>query len=104
MNVSGILVVVPADHVSASIEALSRLDGIEVYQSDPETGRIVVTQEAETIHAEVEGLKRIKALPHVILAEMVYHCFEEDGDLVETIPPELDELEGVEQIPPFLNS
>lgn len=104
MNVSGILVVVPPEHLAASIEALGRLEGVDVHQSEPETGRIVVTQEAETIHSEVEGLKRIKGLPHVILAEMVYHCFEEDGEVVDAIPPELDELEGVNQVPPFLNS
>ena len=104
MNVSGILVVVSPEHVATSIEVLNRLDGIDVHQSDPETGRIVITQEADTIQSEVDGLKRIKALPHVILAEMVYHCFEEDNELVEAIPPELDELEGTNQVPPFLNS
>ena len=104
MNVSGILVVVPPEHVAGSIEALGRLEGVDVHQSEPETGRIVITQEAETIQSEVEGLKRIKAMPHVILAEMVYHCFEEDNELVEAIPPELDDSEGVNQVPPFLNS
>jgi len=104
MNISGILVIVPPAHVNVTIAALDCLGGIDVHQSEPETGRIIITQEAETIQSEVEGLKRIKALPHVILAEMVYHCFEEDKELVEGIPPELDELEGMNQVPPFLNS
>jgi nitrate reductase NapD len=37
-----------------------------------------VTQEAESVGAELEGLDRIKAIPNVILAEMVYHYFEDD--------------------------
>ncbi|MGB7931664.1 MAG: chaperone NapD [Gammaproteobacteria bacterium] len=103
MNVSGILVVVPPEHVAASMDTLSHLNGVEVHHCDTETGRIIVTQEAESIQAEVDGLKRIKALPHVILAEMAYHCFEEDGDLLGSVPPELDELEGMNPVPPFLN-
>ncbi len=103
MNVSGILVVVPPEHVAASIETLDHLNGIEVHHCDTETGRIIVTQEAETIQAEVDGLKRIKALPHVILAEMVYHCFEEDSELSGSVPPELDALEGLSAVPSLLN-
>ncbi|MGD2137840.1 MAG: chaperone NapD [Gammaproteobacteria bacterium] len=103
MNVSGILVIVPTRHVTASIETLGRMEGVDVHHCDPETGRIVVTQEAETVPAEVNGLKRIKGMPHVILAEMVYHCFEEDSDPTENIPADLDKLEGVTPVPPFLN-
>jgi nitrate reductase NapD len=79
------------------------LKGVDVHHCDPATGRIVVTQEAETIQAEVDGLKRIKSLPHVILAEMVYHCFEEDSDLMEKIPAEPDDLEGMSPVPSVLN-
>jgi nitrate reductase NapD len=103
MNVSGILVVVPAECLASAIEALNRLDGVDVHQYDAQTGRIVVTQEAEGIQAEVDGLKRIKALPHVILAEMVYHCFEDDSELMEAVPRELDEPAGVCEVPPYLN-
>jgi nitrate reductase NapD len=103
MNVSGILVVVPPGHMSTSIETLNRLEGVEVHYSDADGGRIVVTQEAENIAAEVEGLKRIKALPHVILAEMVYHCFESDSELMEGIPPEFSEPANGGSVPPFLN-
>jgi nitrate reductase NapD len=100
MNVSGILVVVSPEHIAALIEALGHLNGVEVHHRDMATGRIIVTQEAETIQAEVDGLKRIKALPHVILAEMVYHCFEEDSELSGGIPPE---LEGMDPVPSILN-
>ena len=102
MNVSGILVVVRPERVAAATDELARLDGVDVHHCDAASGRIVITQEAETIQAEVDGLKRIKALPYVILAEMAYHCFEEDRDVAGGIPPELDELEGLNPVPAFL--
>jgi len=81
------------------VEELNQLDGIDVHHRDDSSGRIVITQEAEHIHDEVAGLKRIKALPHVVLAEMVYHCFEEDDELLEAVPHELDEQERIATIP-----
>lgn len=78
MNISGILVITPAEQLQSTIDNLNALPGVDVHHTDPETGRIVVTQEAGSVHAEVDGLKRIKALPHIILAEMVHHHFEED--------------------------
>jgi len=96
MNYSGILVVFPLDRIEAGIATLNALDGLEVHHSDPATGRIVVVQECESIHDEVDGLKRIKKIPGVILAEMVYHHFEEDPMLVTEIPADLeDPLGGV---------
>jgi nitrate reductase NapD len=103
MNVSGILVVVPPGQLSTSIETLNGLDGVDVHYSDPDSGRIVVTQEADNIAAEVEGLKRIKALPHVILAEMVYHCFEDDSEIIATLPAEFSEAGSGACVPPYLN-
>jgi nitrate reductase NapD len=83
MNVSGILVVVPAADTAVAVAELDALPGVEVHHTHPETGRIVVTIEAETVPDEVELLRRIKALPRVVLAEMVYHNFEEDREVRE---------------------
>jgi nitrate reductase NapD len=91
VNISGILVVTTPEHIQAVSAQLQELDGIDVHYIDAETGRIVITQEAGTISAEVEGLKRIRALPHIILAEMSCHYFEEDPELVTAIPAELDD-------------
>jgi nitrate reductase NapD len=104
MNISGILVIVSPQRVESMVDQLNRLDGIDVHHIDAETGRIVITQEAESIRDEVDGLKRIRALPGIILAEMSYHNFEDDTELVEGIPAELDD-EGLEnaRIPAFLN-
>jgi periplasmic nitrate reductase NapD len=62
VNFSGILVMAKPDHHSQVIAALNALEGVEVHQVDAATGRIVAVQEAEDIHAEIEGVKRIKAI------------------------------------------
>ena len=86
------------------VNHLNGMDGIDVHHIEAATGRIVITQEAATIREEVDGLKRIKALPGIILAEMSYHNFEEDQELVDAIPAELDD-EGLAaaNIPAYLN-
>ena len=99
MNISGILVIVSPDRVDSMVDQLNGMDGIDVHHIEAATGRIVITQEAETINDEVDGLKRIRALPGIILAEMSYHNFEDDNELVDAIPAELDEDTS---IPAFL--
>ena len=101
MNLSGILVVVPTDKIDSSVDTLNALAGVEVHHTDEASGRIVVVQEAETVEDEVEGLKIIKKLPHVIMAELVYHYFEEDEQLVGEIPAELDGMTDV-RVPRYL--
>jgi nitrate reductase NapD len=103
VNVSGVLVVVPAAETEAAVEALGGLPGVEVHHTHPETGRVVVTLEAESISDEVEGLRRIKALPTVVLAEMVYHYFEEDRGILESIAREGADESGHGSVPSVLD-
>ncbi len=104
MNISGILVISSLEHIAEVCEQLKNLPGIEIHYVDEDTGRIVITQEAETISAEVDGLKRIRSLSHIVLAEMSTHYFEEDRELIDAIPAELDD-EALEQrdVPAYLN-
>jgi len=104
MNLSGILVITAPEHFETSVENLNNLPGVEVHHSDAETGRIVVVQEAETVGAEVDGLKRIKQLPHVTVAEMVYHYFAEDDHVLESLPEDLDQLSEQVTVPAYLNN
>ena len=103
MNISGILVVVSPAECEASVSALNALPGVEVHHSDKGTGRIVVTQEAETVHEEIEGLKRIKGLPSVAMAEMVYH-FIGEGTFSEGVPSEGENPTDRAEVPRYLNS
>ena len=103
MNVSGILVIASPGHVDEVCETLGAMTGIDVHYIDNDSGRIVITQEAETISDEVEGLKRIRTLPHITLAEMSSHYFEEDRELLEGIPEDLDDDSLQKAVPPYLN-
>jgi len=104
MNLSAILVITAAAEVEACMAMLASLAGIIVHHSDPVTGKIMLTQEAESIDAEIEGLKRIKSLSGVAMAEMVYHYFEEDDALEQRIPAELDSFQGLGELPEFLKN
>ena len=105
MNLSGILVIVKPQYVDSTIALLNALPGVEVHHRDADNGRLIVVQEATSVGAEVEGLKKIKQLPNIIVAEMVNHYFADDNEMHTSIPPELDELEGLPDmpIPSFLN-
>jgi len=92
MNVSGILVVVPPSQVADIQIRLRDLPGVEVHHVEPDTGRIVVVQEAESVDEEVAALSRIKSLKGVMLAEMVYHVFDETPPEWEAVPPELNHV------------
>jgi nitrate reductase NapD len=96
---------VPAQHIDEAVATVGALENVEVYHVDRQSGRFVVVQEAESIDAEVDGLKCIKRLPHVLLAEMVYHYFAEDDQLVTEVPAELDALESLKRgkVPDYLN-
>ena len=105
MNISGILVITPPEELTNTCDRLSALEGVDIHFVDEQTGRIVITQEAESIKAEVDGLKRIRALPHIILAEMSYHNFEDDRELIDALPEELDDEDpGTVQVPDYLNN
>ncbi len=77
MNLSGILVVAAPGRFDECLAAVAALPAVEVFHPDPPTRRFVVVQEADTIDAEMAGLLRLKAVPGVALAEMVYHYFAE---------------------------
>ncbi|MDR0587744.1 MAG: chaperone NapD [Burkholderiales bacterium] len=81
MNISGILVMAKPERCDEVAAALSNLEGIDVHQMDATLGKIVVTQEAETIKDEVAKAETIKTIPGVISVNMVYHYFGEDPTL-----------------------
>ncbi len=95
MNISGIVVAALPEHVEDVARSLAGLPGVEVFQTEVAAGKLVVVQEAASIGEEVEGFKRIRALPHVIAADLVQHYFEEDQEVIDAIPDGLDGLEGV---------
>ena len=106
MNLSGILVTTAPARMTQVCNSLNAIAGVEVFHTDADKGRIIAVQEAETVHDEVAGLKRIKKLPHIILAEMVHHYIGESNDAVsmQDIPDDLDKLTGLPSaVPAYLN-
>jgi len=102
MNYSGILVMARSHNIPDVSIALNSLEGVEVFQQEPETGRIVAVLEADSIKSETDMLQAIKALPGVAAAEMVYHYFEDDHEIITNIPEELDKLQGLGAVPEAL--
>ncbi len=107
MNLSGILVISTASQIDALIENLKTLSDVEVHHIDRVKNRLIIVQEAESIRGEVDGLKKIKKLPGIVLAEMVYHYLAEDESIApEMIPDDLDEYTGLHPsaVPACLNN
>lgn len=104
MNLSAILVLLRQDRFDEGVAMLDAQPGIEVHHGEPATGRVILVQEAASVNDEVDGLKAIKALPGVILAELVYHYFEDDTNLQARPPANLDSYEGLGEVPEYLNA
>jgi nitrate reductase NapD len=94
MNLSGILVMTHPENLPGVVAELNALPGVEVHQQD-ELGRLIVVLEADRVRAEADGLRRIKAVPGVLMAEMVVHYFEDDDEAISEIPPEIAALPGL---------
>ena len=107
MNLSGIVVTTRPESLDTCRQKIEALAGMEVHQTDPERGVLVVVQEAPTVGAEVDGLRAIKAIPEVRYAEMVYHYFAEDDTLHDPLPDDLDAATGMPRndvcVPAYLN-
>ena len=102
MNYSGILVMARPENIPSVSKALDTLEGVEVFQQDADAGRVIAVLEADNIKAETDILQSIKKLPGVAAAEMVYHYFEDDQEVITHIPPELDTLQGLDAVPQSL--
>lgn len=89
MNLSALLVIVSPTTVDSMVRRLGAEPGLEVHHVDRATGRLLVLQEAPTIDEEIAGVRRLQALPEVILAEMVEHHFADDPTLSSPVTPAL---------------
>jgi nitrate reductase NapAB chaperone NapD len=78
MNISGIFAQVGSEDWKDVTATLSQLPGIGLHQEDPETGKLVLTLEAEADEDQMDGLKWVQKIPGVHMAELVYHYFDED--------------------------
>ncbi len=89
MNISGVVVQTRPEHVKTVRSQLEELENCILFYQD-DKGRIIVTIEGETLDEEMNLLKRIQAMSHVVSAEMSYSFSEEDMDALEL---EMDPVE-----------
>jgi nitrate reductase NapD len=77
MNVSSIVVKTASNNVEAVVEHLDSSDICEVHFHDKQ-GRIVVTIEGKDIEEEMQKLKKVQGMPHVISASLAYAYSEQE--------------------------
>lgn len=96
MNLSGILVTADPAHLESVLAALAALPGVSVAQHDAALGRIVVVQEAPDVGAEMAGFATLRALPHVLGADLVCHVLDEEdtgpADTGAAAPPHSERI------------
>lgn len=86
MNVSSLLVKVQPKDMQSVLAALSASGLCDVHFHDVEKGAVVVTIEGKDTGEEMEKLKAIETLPHVLGAAMVYAYSEAElGEAVRKI-------------------
>ena len=73
MFYSGLVVTCAPEHLLAVQTELRSLPGVEIHQTDSETGRIVIVLEEESIDAETDRFAQIRKLENVIDVSLVVH-------------------------------
>jgi nitrate reductase NapAB chaperone NapD len=77
---SGVLVVTEKGAVDHCAEAIDALDGVEVHLRHPETARLVAVLEGDSVAVHEGHLERIRAVPQVLMAGLVYHYVDENPE------------------------
>jgi nitrate reductase NapD len=71
MNVSSIVVRTATENMNTVMTEINSIDLCEVHFNDNQ-GKIVVTIEGESVHDQIELMKRIQDLPFVLNANLMY--------------------------------
>lgn len=78
MSISGIYVLIDPQYWESALQTLEELPGVDLHHRDADSGRLVVTQEADSTQAQIAGLEQIQQVHGVRLAGPVYHYVEEE--------------------------
>jgi nitrate reductase NapAB chaperone NapD len=77
---SGVLIAAPASHFLGLIPELETIPGVEIHHRHEETGRIIAVIESENASGQEATLVRIRSLPGVLFAALVYHLVDPEGE------------------------
>jgi len=69
MNISSIVVQSLPEYVEEVVESLKNCDACDYHLHD-EKGRVIITIEGDGVSQELERLRVVEAIPHVISADM----------------------------------
>ena len=85
MNVSSLVVRVSPENIELALAELKDSGLCDVHAHDREKGAIVVTIEGKDVGEEMEKMRAIEKLPHVMGAALVYAAGEAelDGDIAK---------------------
>lgn len=78
MNVSSLVVKAAPENLDAALSSLRGSGLCEVFFQDREKGTIIVTIEGKDVGEEMDKMKAIERLPHVLSAAMVYAYSEKE--------------------------
>ena len=73
MHYSGILVITDPGRMNDCAVRIENLVGVEVRHRYPDDDRMILIQESESVEEQERGLREIRAIPGVQLADLVYH-------------------------------
>lgn len=76
---SGIIVVTRPERLGACEGAIRQSGLAEIHYDDPRSGRIIAVLETETLEEQTVALRRVRELPDVLLAELVYYFREPEA-------------------------
>ena len=97
MNLSSIVIQTRPEHLESVLKAIKSSPDCEYHIHD-EKGRIIVTIEGKDTEEEINKLKNLQAIPHVISAEMAFAYSEDE------LEAEREKLEQTkDNIPDWLN-
>ena len=85
MNISSLVVKVSPGSMDSVLAALSGSDLCDVHFHDQQKGTIVVTIEGQDTGEEMDKMKAIEKLPHVLGAALVYAYSEAELDAAARI-------------------
>lgn len=96
MNISSIVVQTMPKYLNEVVENLKNCEVCDYHMHD-EKGRIIITIEGAGVAEELEKLKVIEAIPHVIAADMQMSYSEDELDA------HMEVINGGDAVPKMLN-
>ncbi|MDD5372081.1 MAG: chaperone NapD [Sulfurimonas sp.] len=96
MNISSIVVQTVPKYLNEVVQSLKDCEACDYHMHD-EKGRIIVTIEGEGVAEELEKLRVIEAIPHVVAADMQMAYSEDELDA------HMEIIENGDAVPKMLN-